>query len=106
MTSPSLGGLVFGYALIRSGGLILPIGVHWGGNWAMVGLFGWHTPDPSGGPAAVWTAEVTSAQLTTLTAPDLLPHLPYLAAMAVVGLAAWRWSLPRPRGRVAASVGG
>ena len=30
---PALGGLVFGYALIRSGGLALPIGLHWGGNW-------------------------------------------------------------------------
>ena len=30
---PALGGLVFGYALVRSGGLALPIGLHWGGNW-------------------------------------------------------------------------
>ena len=30
---PALGGLVFGYALVRTGGLALPIGLHWGGNW-------------------------------------------------------------------------
>ena len=30
---PTLGGLVFGVAMIRSGGLALPIGLHLGGNW-------------------------------------------------------------------------
>jgi membrane protease YdiL (CAAX protease family) len=30
-----LGGLIFGSALLRSGGLALPLGLHWGGNWAL-----------------------------------------------------------------------
>jgi membrane protease YdiL (CAAX protease family) len=32
---PALGGLIFGCALLRSGGLALPLGLHWGGNWAL-----------------------------------------------------------------------
>jgi membrane protease YdiL (CAAX protease family) len=94
VATAALGGLVFGYASIRSGGLVLPIGVHWGGNWAMVGLFGFQTA-PGSGPSAVWTTEVTPARFAALTAPDLLPHLPYLTAMGLVGLLLWRWSVPR-----------
>jgi hypothetical protein len=47
----------------------------------------------------VWTTDVTPAQVTTLTAPDLWPHLPSVAAMAVAGLVIWRWSAPRPGAR-------
>ncbi|WP_436493525.1 CPBP family intramembrane glutamic endopeptidase [Actinokineospora sp. HUAS TT18] len=74
-----LGGLVFAYALLRSGGLPLVIGLHWGGNWAMSSLFG-------SGAGAVWSADFSHAQLAALTAPDLGPHLPYLAALAVIAL--------------------
>src|SRR2546429_4011318 len=66
---PTLGGLIFGYSLLRSGGLALPIGLHWGGNWAMLSLFGWHTSDASNsgsGPTTVWTADVTQDQATRL----------------------------------------
>jgi membrane protease YdiL (CAAX protease family) len=38
---PALGGLIFGYSLLRTGGLALPLGLHWGGNWALMSLFGW-----------------------------------------------------------------
>ena len=40
---PALGGLIFGCSLLRSGGLALPLGLHWGGNWALTSLFGWRT---------------------------------------------------------------
>ncbi|MGH3863080.1 CPBP family intramembrane glutamic endopeptidase [Actinokineospora sp.] len=74
-----LGGVVFAYALLRSGGLPLAIGLHWGGNWAMSSLFG-------PGAGSVWSADLSQAQVAALTAPDLGPHLPYLAALAVIGL--------------------
>jgi membrane protease YdiL (CAAX protease family) len=67
---PIAGGLVFGYALIRTGSLAVPIGLHWGGNWAQ----------------SVWTVRLSDEQLRALTAPDLLPHLPYLAALALACL--------------------
>src|SRR5262245_35835202 len=54
---PALGGLVFGYALVRSGGLALPIGLHWGGNWVQA-----------------LTSEAT-------------PRIPYVLALAVMALA-------------------
>ena len=45
---PALGGLIFGYSLLRTGGLALPLGLHWGGNWALMSLFGWRTGEVSG----------------------------------------------------------
>ncbi|WP_018348972.1 CPBP family intramembrane glutamic endopeptidase [Longispora albida] len=88
---PALGGLLFGYARLSSGSLALPIGLHWGGNWATASLFGWGT-----GGSALWTAEITPAQAHALTAPDLLPHLPYLTALAVMAvLVRFRFSAQR-----------
>ena len=39
---PALGGMLFAWAAVRSGGLALPIGLHLGGNWvqASVAVFG------------------------------------------------------------------
>jgi membrane protease YdiL (CAAX protease family) len=54
---PALGGLVFGYALVRSGGLALPIGLHWGGNWVQA--------------------------LTS----EAMPRVPYVVALALMALA-------------------
>ncbi|MGY0231962.1 CPBP family intramembrane glutamic endopeptidase [Longispora urticae] len=85
---PALGGVLFAYAQLSSRGLALPIGLHWGGNWATVSLFGW------GGGGALWTTEVSPAQAHALTAPDLLPHLPYLAALGVLALVV-RYGRPR-----------
>ena len=53
---PALGGLVFGYALVRSGGLALPIGLHWGGNWVQA-----------------------------LT-PEAMPRVPYILALGLMAL--------------------
>jgi membrane protease YdiL (CAAX protease family) len=81
---PALGGLVFGYALVRTGSLAVPIGLHWGGNWAQSVLFGLgHSPDHSG---AVWIMPLSGEQVGALTAPDLLPNLPYLVALALACL--------------------
>jgi hypothetical protein len=73
--------LVFGYALVRTGSLAVPIGLHWGGNWAQSVLFG--LGQPPGSTAAVWTMTVSDDQARALTAPDLLPHLPYLVALGL-----------------------
>lgn len=91
---PALGGLIFGSALLRSGGLALPLGLHWGGNWALTSLFAWRTGDAlntGDAPRAVWTADITQAQFNALTAPDLGPHLPYLIAMTLLGVVLWRY---------------
>jgi membrane protease YdiL (CAAX protease family) len=78
---PALGGLVFGYALVRTRSLAVPIGLHWGGNWAQSVLFGLgQSPDHSG---AVWIMPLSGEQVGALTAPDLLPNLPYLVALAL-----------------------
>lgn len=81
---PAIGGLVFGYALVRTGSLAVPIGLHWGGSWAQSVLFGLgHVPDHSG---AVWIMPLSDAQVRALTAPDLLPNLPYLVALVLACL--------------------
>ena len=88
---PTLGGLVFGLAMIRSGGLALPIGLHLGGNWVQASVFGFGAA--GGSPSsALFTAPLTPPQLQVLTAPDLLPHLPYLLALATIAaLLVARW---------------
>jgi membrane protease YdiL (CAAX protease family) len=91
---PALGGLIFGCSLLRSGGLALPLGLHWGGNWALTSLFGWRTGEAANaieGPRTMWTADVTQAQMNVLTAPDLVPHLPYLTALVIIGIVIWRY---------------
>jgi hypothetical protein len=94
---PALGGLVFGYALLRSGSLLLPIGLHAGGNWASTSLFGWHVQSGQGAaaapPASVWTAPADQSTVDFLMSPDLPPHLPYI--VAAVLLAAFIWRLRR-----------
>lgn len=80
---PAAGGLVFGYAVVRTGSLAVAIGLHWGGNWAQAVLLGLgHGPESH----AVWVMPLGSDQVRALTAPDLLPHLPYLTALALAVL--------------------
>ena len=81
MAMPTVGGLVFGYALVRTGSLAVPIGLHWGGNWAQSVLL--DLGHPADQTAAVWTMPLSEDQMRTLVAPDLLPHLPYLAALGL-----------------------
>ena len=77
---PALGGVVFGLAALRTGGLALPIGLHLGGNWVQASVFGFGvTPDAQG--TALWIAPLAAAQARTLAAPDLPLHLPYLLAL-------------------------
>jgi membrane protease YdiL (CAAX protease family) len=89
---PTLGGLVFGWAAVRSGGLALPLGLHLGGNWVQASLAGFAPVDPAATGAAqtLWRIPVAAADVGLLTAPDVLPHLPYLIALAFAALVVFR----------------
>lgn len=83
---PALGGLLFAWAAVRSGGLALPIGLHLGGNWiqASVAVFDVHARTGAAESiAGLWRIPVSLADVQVLTAPDLLPRLPMLAAFAI-----------------------
>ena len=84
---PALGGLVFGAAALRTGGLALPLGLHLGGNWVGASVLGLGVPKG----AALWAAPVDAAQAAALMAPDLLPRLPYIAAVLALAAAACSW---------------
>jgi len=84
MAMPTVAGLVFGYAVVRTGSLAVPIGLHWGGNWAQYALLG--LGHPAGQTVAVWNMPLSEDQIRMLVAPDLLPHLPYLAALGLAFL--------------------
>ena len=79
---PVLGGLVFGYALLRTGGLAMPIGLHLGGNWIQSSVFGLGREQGS----TFWSAPLNAEQIRLLSAPDLMPHMPYLLAMVLLGV--------------------
>ena len=92
-TLPALGGLVFGYALIRSGGLALPIGLHWGGNWVQSAVFG--LGQVQDGTGALWVKALSPEERALLASPDLTLWLPYLAAL--VAMAAFVRAMPAGR---------
>jgi hypothetical protein len=83
---PALGGLLFGAAVIRTGGLALPLGLHFGGNWVQASVLGLGAAGGGTQPAALFTAALTQPQVEALTVPDFLPHLPYLLAVVMAGL--------------------
>ena len=83
---PTLGGLVFGYALVRTGSLAVPIGLHWGGNWMQSTVLGLgHAPSSD----AILIMPLSAEQVRILSAPDMLPHLPYMVALIVMTLLVW-----------------
>jgi CAAX protease family protein len=90
---PALGGVVLGWAAVRSKGLALPIGLHLGGNWVQASVFSFQ-PRGDASPAALWTASLTETQLQSLYAPELVTHLPYIAAMLLATIAV-RWTSGR-----------
>jgi membrane protease YdiL (CAAX protease family) len=103
---PTLGGLLFAWAAVRSGGLALPIGLHLGGNWvqASVAVFAPHTI-PGGGEAAagLWRIPISASDVQVLTAPDLLPRLPLLLAFAIAAALTWRWLRRSPDAQLLAA---
>ena len=89
---PLLGGLVFGLAAQRTGGLALPTGLHLGGNWVNASVFGLAVPEGS----ALWTAPLDAAQISFLTAPDVVPRLPYITAVVLLLVIVARWPRMKP----------
>jgi len=87
---PTIGGLLFGWAAVRSSGLSLPIGLHLGGNWVQGSVVGFVTDGSPGFVPGLWSVRVTPNDVQLLTAPDLLPHLPQLAALALAAVLVWR----------------
>jgi len=90
---PALGGVVFGLAMIRTGGLALPLGLHLGGNWIQASVLRFDGTTDSA-PSALFTASLTTTQAHDLWSPDLLPHVPYLFVMAVSVIIVAYWNSP------------
>ena len=88
---PVLGGLVFGWAAVRSKGLALPLGLHLGGNWIQSSVAGFSLAE-SGTASALWRIPISADDVRLLTAPDLPQHLPYMAAIALAFALTW-WTL-------------
>ena len=85
----ALGGLLFAWAALRSGGLALPIGLHVGGNWIQASVVNFHPVADSGiaNPiVSVWHVAITTDDARRLSAPDLVPHLPFLSAVLVAAI--------------------
>jgi membrane protease YdiL (CAAX protease family) len=90
---PALGGVLFGWAAVRSKGLALPIGLHLGGNWVQASVLSLQS-QPGARPATLWVGRVTDDQLQVLYAPEFSTHAPFMAAMIVATVAVWlaiRW---------------
>ena len=85
----ALGGVLFGWAAVRSGGLALPIGLHWGGNWVQANVAVFQPPwqAATASMPAVWRIPVTAHDVQALTAPDLVTRLPYLGALSLCAIA-------------------
>jgi membrane protease YdiL (CAAX protease family) len=95
---PALGGVVLGWAAVRTNGLALPIGLHLGGNWVQASVFSFQSRGDAS-TAALWTASLTETQLQTLYAPEFLTHLPFIVAMLLATIAV-RWTSGRQLGQV------
>ena len=94
LVMPACGGIVFGWAAVRTKGLALPIGLHLGGNWVQASVFSFR-PSSDAAPAALWTAYITDTQQRSLYASDLGVHLPFLATL-LIAAAALHLALKRP----------
>jgi len=99
---PAIGGLLFGWAALRSRGLALPIGLHLGGNWVQASVAGFAPPTvPAEGVQTLWRIPISATDVQVLVAPDLLPRLPHILAIGAAALATWMFLRSRhgPRNR-------
>jgi len=89
---PTLGGLLFGWAALRSRGLALPLGLHLGGNWVQssIAVFAPNVLPADAPVQALWRIPITVHDVRLLTAPDLAPHLPYVIVIIVSAAATSR----------------
>jgi membrane protease YdiL (CAAX protease family) len=79
-----VGHLYFATGLLRSGTLLLPIGLHWGNNWATHHLFG----GSDNGQAIIYT---TQKMFNTWT-PFIILVLIYTVFFLLVTWAIWKWN--------------
>jgi uncharacterized protein len=83
---PTLGGLLFAWAAVRSGGLALPIGLHFGGNWMQLSVAVFAPQAVRGATeatAGLWRIPISASDVQVLMAPDVLARLPLLTAFAI-----------------------
>lgn len=85
-----LGGLLLGFAYLRTGSLALPIGIHFGWNWVQGSLFGF---DVSGFHQTGWLLPHMLDKPEWLTGGAFGPEASVLAVVvdAVAVLLLWRW---------------
>jgi CAAX protease family protein len=95
--APVLGALLFGWAAVRSNGLALPLGLHLGGNWVQASVAGFDASTAPGAVQALWRIPISIDDFRLLTAPDLIPRFPHVAAMALLALATWYYLRARNR---------
>lgn len=86
----ALGAILLGLAYLRTGSLALPIGIHFGWNWAQGSLLGF---DVSGLDQAGWLLPEFLGKPQWLTGGDFGPEASIFAVLvdAVVMLLLWRW---------------
>ncbi len=104
---PCLGGLLFAWAAVRSGGLALPIGLHLGGNWiqaAVVEFSDLQHRAASEPVHALWRVPLAVGDTQILFSPDLLPRLPYILAVGIAAAVTWRLLFSRRSQKASAST--
>ncbi|MEO7326688.1 MAG: type II CAAX endopeptidase family protein [Dokdonella sp.] len=91
-----LGASLLGFAYLRTGSLALPIGIHFGWNWAQGALLGL---DVSGFDQAGWFAPTILDQPQWLTGGSFGPEASICSVVvdAAVLLLIWRWKGFAPR---------
>jgi CAAX protease family protein len=86
---PTLGGLLFGWAAVRTNGLALPLALHLGGNWVQASVAAFR-PLSAGSATDVvselWRIPIGPSEAQLLSAPDLLPRLPFMLAVALAAV--------------------
>jgi membrane protease YdiL (CAAX protease family) len=81
-----VGHLYFATGLLRSGTLLLPIGLHWGNNWAEHHLFG----EADNGQALIYT----STKVINTWPPFIILLLISTVFFLLVTWAIWKWRRP------------
>jgi membrane protease YdiL (CAAX protease family) len=83
---PTLGGIVFAWAAVRTGGLALPIGLHLGGNWVQASVAAFSPASSVAEPLrAIWRLPISAADVQVLIAPTFCRAC----------RSCWRWPWPR-----------
>ena len=85
-----LGALLLGFAYLRTGSLALPIGIHFGWNWAQGALLGF---DVSGLGQAGWLLPELLGKPQWLTGGSFGPEASVFSVLvdATAVLLLWRW---------------